>query len=370
MNAPLIHSPTGGSGAARTLACPGSIPLIEQTPIELRRKSSVYADDGTAKHTATAAIIADDLDPLSVVGRDFNGVVITREHVLDFIQPALSYVDPLLAEADAFLLDQRVRFPGVEGSFGTLDFLSRIGSKVNLVDFKFGTGITVRAVYPDAERGDLLNSQLMFYLAGARFSLPAFFEGVDRYEIAIVQPQTADGAEMVSTTEVSAEEIDDFEVAFQEACREAIGPSPRIQRGDHCRFCPAKVICPAHTGPLLNLAHFDLSVPATAKDRGEAFGQVLAAGLDLVEATKDLRTALHDEAKRLLKAGTPVPGYALSRGRTNRSWHDEAEATQALLDRRGDALAEAGRDPGQGPRPESPPGIYCFEPVRRLARPG
>ena len=57
---------------------------------------------------------------------------------------------------------------------------------------------------------------------------------------------------------------------------------------------------------------------------------LLAAGLDLVDAVKDIGKALHDQAKQALHAGDAVPGYALSAGRAVRHWHDEVAAVEAL----------------------------------------
>ena len=54
--------------------------------------------------------------------------------------------------------------------------------------------------------------------------------------------------------------------------------------------------------------------------------QLLAAGLNLVDAVKDIGTALRDQAKRALENGDIVPGYALSAGRAVRHWRDENAA--------------------------------------------
>jgi hypothetical protein len=72
--------------------------------------------------------------------------------------------------------------------------------------------------------------------------------------------------------------------------------------------------------------------------------------LELVDATKDLRTALHDQAKRALEEGDSVPGYALSAGRAERHWQNEDAAIGALIRlglARGDVIAETIRSPKQ-----------------------
>ena len=82
----------------------------------------------------------------------------------------------------------------------------------------------------------------------------------------------------------------------------------------------------------------------------EAYLQLLADGLNLVDAVKDIGTALHDQAKRALDSGDLVPGYALSAGRAVRHWRDENAAIGALIDLglgRDDIIAETMRSPKQ-----------------------
>jgi hypothetical protein len=63
----------------------------------------------------------------------------------------------------------------------------------------------------------------------------------------------------------------------------------------------------------------------------EAYLRLLAEGLNLVDAVKDIRTALHDQVKRALENGDNVPGYALSAGRAERRWRDDERTTIAAL---------------------------------------
>ena len=180
----------------------------------------------------------------------------------------------------------------------------------------------VLALYPDGDE-DVINAQLLFYAAAARHSLPEFFAGVDNIVLTILQPMSIEpDAEMVSSVTVTHAELDEFIAVYRAACEEALSPAPRLERGAMCRFCPARPICPAHTGPLLDLAQFEVPTPAAPPSK-EAYLQLLADGLNLVDAVKDIGKALHDQAKRALESGDLVPGYALSAGRAERHWRDE-----------------------------------------------
>ena len=195
----------------------------------------------------------------------------------------------------------------------------------------------VLALYPDGDV-DILNAQLLFYAASARHSLAQVLRRRRRHRSDDLQPQSIEpDAEMVSSVTVTHGELDEFVTVYRAACEEALTPAPRLERGAHCRFCPARPICPAHTGPLLDLAQFIVPTPLP-------FGGALSApaerrlsyscsptGLDLVDAVKDIGKALRDQARRALESGDVVPGYALSAGRAVRSWYDESVALAALI---------------------------------------
>ena len=223
----------------------------------------------------------------SLVGRTFNNYAITSDDVETALRSAYAYAGALIDTPEAeYYLERRVEFPSVDGAFGTVDLIVRIGSVVYIIDFKFGVGVRVLALYPDGEE-DVVNAQLAFYGAAARHTLPSFFAGVENVVLAIVQPFSIDlDAEPTSSVTVTHADLDEFIEAYRQACAEALAPSPRLQQGDWCRFCAARPICPAHTGPLLDLAQ--LTLPAPAPGGKKAYLQALAAALDLIESTKEI----------------------------------------------------------------------------------
>jgi hypothetical protein len=296
----------------------------------------------------------------SLVGKTIGSYTITLDDVDLALRPAYAYVAQLLDTPGAeFYREQRVRFPAIANAFGTADLFVRIGSAVHVADTKFGGGVQVPVLTPDGDE-DIINGQLLFYACGARHSLPEFFAGVETIVLTIVQPQSTDvDAEMVSSVEVTHDELDAFIKVYREACEEALSPAPRLQRGSWCRFCAARPICPAHTGPLLDLAQFAVPEPrdgAFAALFGvppatEDYLQTLAAGLNLIDAVKDIGVALRDQAKFALEHGDCVPGYALSAGRNERDWRDDEPTAIAALTSLGltrdDVVAEALRSPKQ-----------------------
>jgi hypothetical protein len=361
MNAPFVpaHSPFGGSVAMRVRRCPASVGLVEKVPAHLR-KSSAYAKRGTALHTAMALLIDNARSLDGLVGEIIGGYTITRDDVENALRPVYAYVDALLDTPGAeFYLEHRVVFPTIAGAFGTGDLIVRIGDTIHVVDFKFGAGVRVLALSPadDDPAADVINGQLLFYAAAARHSLREFFAGVDNVTLTILQPQSIEpDAEMVSSVAVTHAELDEFIAVYRAACEEALSPAPRLERGPWCRFCAAKPICPAHTGPLLDLAQIAVPTPPfggifTSPPSKAAYLQALADGLNLVDAVKDIRTTLHDQAKAALENGDLVPGYALSAGRAERHWRDDERTAIAALEslglERDDIIAEVMRSPKQ-----------------------
>ena len=347
------HSPFGGSVAARVLHCPAWVRLSAKVPEHLRR-ASAYADRGMALHAAMVRLIDEKESLESLVGKMIGAYMVTTDDVEIALRPAYAYVAQLLDTPGAeFYLERRVAFPTIAGAFGTVDLIIRIGNTIYIIDFKFGSGVRVLVLYPDGDE-DILNAQLLFYTAAARHSLPKFFAGIDRIVLTILQPQSIEpDAEMVSSVEVTHAELDEFVTVYRAACAEALSDAPRLERGAHCRFCAARPICPAHTSPLLDLAQFAMPTPVAfaAPPAKEAYLQLLADGLNLVDTIKDLRTALHDQAKRALENGDQVPGYVLSAGRAERHWRDDERATIAALKSLGlardDIVAETIRTPKQ-----------------------
>ena len=348
-----IHSPFGGSVAARVLHCPASVGLIEKVPAYLR-KVSAYADRGTALHEAMALLLDEAYSLDDLVGKTFGTYTITHDDIANALQPAFAYVVALLDTPGAeFFLEARITFPTVAGAFGTADLIVRIGRTVHVIDLKFGVGVRVLALRPadDDPAVDVINGQLLFYAAAAHHSLREFFAGVEDIVLTIVQPVSIDvDAEMVSSVTITHAELDAFVAVYRAACEQALAPEPHLQRGAWCRFCPARPICPAHAGPLLDFAQFVAPTFARATPSKEAYLQLLADGLNLVDAVKDIRGALHDQAKAALQNGDVVPDYALSAGRAERRWCDENAAISTLIKlglTRNDIMAEALRSPRQ-----------------------
>src|SRR6516165_8041382 len=235
-----VHSKFGASVAARVLRCSASVDLIQEVPAYLR-KSSAYADRGTACHAAITLLLAEDAHSCveNLAGKTFGNYTITPDDIENALRPAYAYVETLLDTPGAeYYLEQRVVFPAIPDTWGTVDLLVRIDRTIHVIDFKFGVGVRVLALSPDGDE-DIINAQLLFYAAAARHSLREFFAGVENIVLTILQPVSVDiDAEMVSSVAVTHAELDAFTAAYCATCEEALSDAPRLQSGSWCRFCP------------------------------------------------------------------------------------------------------------------------------------
>lgn len=287
----------GGSSAARVIACPGSVQLVRKAPPQVE---NAYMAAGTRLHNAIADILSDKPVDRSKFDDDENAK-------LNF---AVKFIDTLEAEEPDRVLEYdveaRVKWDRVAGAFGTVDFIGRLGDSAIVLDWKFGDGVMV-----DAKD----NAQLMFYALAAFRSNHWAFENAVFVELIIVQPFE------VRRWVTDAERILDFEQDLITALRIAESDTPPLWIGSHCRFCPAKAICPAQTGEIDRLVRRSLAELDPA-----ALGRALALADDL----EGFISAARGLVQQRLEAGLPVPGWKLVPKQARRKWVKEPDALAAL----------------------------------------
>ena len=150
----------GGSNAGRLLNCPASYQAILALPPSTD-VSSDYAEEGTFAHEVMDELmrvrqqgIAPEQLPgvaRSWVTREFYDRKLTYEHCDSMIIPALAHLEELESQYGGPFqvvgIEARVAFPGLPGAFGTVDLILQSPNYVLHVDWKFGSGVGVAAVY-------------------------------------------------------------------------------------------------------------------------------------------------------------------------------------------------------------------------------
>jgi hypothetical protein len=300
----------GGSTAKRVMRCPGSVKLVQQMP---PRPSSRYADEGTLCHTIMEAVLTQDRQPEEFIGDKLGDVTVTAELIETKIRPALEALDLIDPGREmTYECEAIVGFgDALPGVFGSADLVGRIGGTAIVLDWKFGDGVDVAVEE---------NPQAMFYAAAAmRTPKVAWaFKGVTSIECIIVQPTAAVPVKCWRTT---PNRIRDFERQLFAAVKEALGPDPSMETGDHCRWCAAKPVCPLLTGAVDRALKTSLQNIDAAR---------LGEMLEQAPLIEDYLLEVRLMAQQILENGLPVPGFKLVQKRATRQWIDADKAMAAL----------------------------------------
>jgi hypothetical protein len=334
----------GGSTAGRILNCPASWSATMALPPSANRASE-FAEEGTAMHEVMTHLMTERLKFFSdtqtriwtgaaraLLGRKFYDRDLTQDHLDTMILPALEALADLEKQHGGGFrvlgVELNVVFPGIPGAYGTCDLILGNEQVVLHVDWKFGQGVGVKAVYRD-EHGETVNAQLLFYTAGAMNVRKRMYTGNKTIVLAIIQPRSETPLTHVA---ISKKEVKWFIEDLQNAVIKAIERDPPRQKGEWCRFAPCKINCPLWTGPLLELAALMPVKRETTTDLSSPYGAYLAKAKALVETVAMLKKEVDEQMHSYLEAGGVIPGWRLKMKAKNRQWIDEDEVEQALHD--------------------------------------
>lgn len=300
------HSKLGASIANRWLNCPGSVSLCEKAPPP---RQSAYADEGTKAH---------DLAEQILKGKRPKGDAEMLGHVrtyTDFVKDLCLASGELLVETkvDLSYIDPRM--------FGTLDAaVVNLFGDLHIVDLKYGAGIAVEAKD---------NPQLAYYALGVANQYDFNFERVICH---IVQPRAFHPEGAIRSWTMSIEELKDWEFIFKTAVQR-LEKYPEVVAGDHCKFCPATVICPAVNERALDDAKLDFA-PMTPQlpHPNDLEPAQISAILKKAEVVENWISEVKDYAFDLMNRGGTVEGFKLVEKRSIRKWEDESKVEEALKD--------------------------------------
>lgn len=320
------HSKLGPSKAGRWLYCRASVGFIEKNAKKIPpEKPSAYAEEGKQAH---------DLGEKLLLGKKVD----LKKYPSEMVEHCEGYAKYVRTQMGMM---QNAKLY-VEGSIplyyakeevGTPDAVV-VGSKVVLVDLKYGEGISV-----EAKR----NPQLAIYLKSALTHLKIKLKPETVVVMVIYQPRAQDNR-FVRKWEITMRELDEFCAEIAEAATDILTEPDKqkfhCEPETVCRFCPAKIICPTYAGTLLGDAPeiepvLEL-VPAgevalsgfppvdTLSD--DQIGRLIGAAGPLKDWLKEITE--HAEAR--MAEGKPIPGTKLVLGRGSRDWSDEKKAFRVM----------------------------------------
>lgn len=315
-----VHSPLGGSAAERFIACRGSAALIHRLGRRTVTLEHDYTRHGIAAHEVVAACLQQGYDVWEVMDLDWNGISFEADETKS-MQDYLNFVRErvrVLTEkyGSAYLhVEYDIAHPDVHPLFyGRLDAGITAGNYAEILDYKHGEGIAV-----DAED----NAQLRYYASGFVYDM----HEIEHVGMWIVQPRGFHPAGPTRHAEMSLVALMcwmDYTLVpamCQADPTQPAHPDARtLTPGEHCRFCPAKLSCPAIRNELAVVENTGLKFVGTATH--EELGELMAK----IPRARMLIKALEEEALRRMQDGIELPGQKLVAKKVNRVWKADAEA--------------------------------------------
>lgn len=344
---PTVHARLSASSAHRWMNCPGTIRMSEG----IDDPETIYQLEGRAAHAlAEFALRQDVAKELHLMHwSDVPTVVVETEEgnknwpIDDTMREAVGlYVETvrdLHTKLGGKLYIERtfdlamLRPP--EPMFGTADAVIVGERTIDVIDLKYGAGVTVEVTD---------NAQLLYYALGAILAeftarvmdpaspvtvgddetiLRAATKLFDEVRITIVQPRAphTDGPVRSSLT-FTGQDIAIFALKLL-ACANDTQPSDaELRPGSWCRFCPARGHCPALADRAKLVAQTDFeSVPMEAPPDVEHMPiERVAAILQSVDVLNIFIAACKQRITHELEAGRDVPGWKLVNKRAQRQW--------------------------------------------------
>ena len=317
----MAHAKYSPSSSGSWSACVAYVPLSESEP----RSSSVYADEGTIGHamvsgwrknkfvkgfplTQLESLVADvevgDKIAKTLSGLDYD--VEIKPALFDAVHVAKQYSFAFPPDS-VYFVDTAVPLHGITGeqnAFGTLDLGVVTPTHLVILDDKFGAGVKV---------SPFENTQLIMYALGFIDFITPFVDVPDQIILTIHQPKVDEEPQEWETTR---EELESWRIILQTAVTASEHPNARFNPtpgAKQCRFCPAKLKCPA-TKQAITESHIEFN-GAPLDMLADRYSRVALLRSYCDEIELQLRTALLN--------GKLVPGYKLITGREgNRAWGD------------------------------------------------
>ena len=314
------HAKLSASGASRWATCPGSVQMEEGIP----DKESVYAQEGTLAHEMSELKLKHYLDPKGFGKRKLNAAIKKlKENELyqaEMDSYTDTYVDFIKEKALSFSshpyieIEKRVDFSRwVDGGFGTCDCVLIHGSTLSIIDLKYGKGVPVSAEQ---------NEQLILYALGAYDAFNLIYN-LDKIELNIVQPRINN----FTTWEISLTELLLWGDYFKVQAEKALGGNGElVPSAKACKFCKARDICTARAENNLSLeSEINLKPNEIPKDK---LYEYISRGEDIAKWVADLKAYALDMCLR----GEDIKGLKAVAGRTSRSWTNQDEAINKLIE--------------------------------------
>ena len=304
---PTPHSPRGASSAERWLNCQGSVALIDAVKVKphyFEDDDPDWRRDGIEAHELAADCLNTDTDAWE--GDEAKYPTLTAE-MMKAVQVHIDYVRSRSGWKFAELKMHRPEFHDL--MYGTTDVAVLDPDNLEIIDYKHGVGIVV-----EVEE----NPQMMYYAFMVIDELGKAWANDAPITLTIVQPRVSwrDPIRSWTTTVgfIRAWAIETLLPVMSQAYADGF-----LSPGEHCRFCPAKLLCPA-------MLSIGAGVAKLTVDEIKAMSDpVLSDLLHKAPLIRMLLKELNAEAyRRMVLAKGKLPGWKVVAAIVDRIWKPEA----------------------------------------------
>lgn len=315
------HALLSASGAKRWMACPPSARLEDSFPEE---QTSDFAEEGTFAHAYAELLLKNNLNmlPKKVFDKEQKELQKSKYYsqaLEDYIQSYVSIIMEHSSEAKSkcndsmILLEQKVDYSlWVPEGFGTSDVLIISDGAMEVIDLKYGKGVSVSAED---------NPQMRLYALGALNVFSDLYD-INTVKMTIIQPRL----DSISTDSIEVVDLINWaEFELAEKARLAYAGEGEFQAGEHCKFCKAKATCRARADENLQLAKYEFAVPALLAE--SEISEILKKVEQLQAWASDVKDYAYEQAT---KHGKKWTGWKLVEGRSNRMYRDKDEVAAKL----------------------------------------
>ena len=315
-----LHAKLSASGSEKWMTCTPSAKMEEPFPDE----SSVFAAEGTFAHAVFEQELlhflgrpAEDLDPADVEQYDSPAL---RDHVMDAVRAVIERIKEAysVCKDPKILVEQRLDFsPWVPEGFGTGDVVIVTDDLIEVMDLKYGKGITV-----EAEN----NSQMRLYGLGA-YNEHGHLYDIKHCRMTILQPRLNNYA----SEQIGIDKLLDWgRDVVKPLAKKAWAGEGEMVAGEHCTkgFCRARYQCPQRAKQAYELASASFALVEPELLSMEQIVKVLPKADMLIDWLNDVKSYALKEAEN----GADIPGYKLVEGRSNRKYSKPDAVAKRLID--------------------------------------
>ena len=280
------------------MRCPGSVTLIKTLGIGPEGGDETeYSREGTAAHAILSACLKSGQDAWESCNDADTALA---------VQEAIDKCRSLITPHGTTYVEEHVTSDIHTDFGGTVDFAHVADSLLNVVDYKHGVGIPVEVDH---------NPQLMYYAFGILQKHP----DVRRVVIHIVQPRCPHPDGSIRRFVLSAEELTEWVETTLAPAMERTAFDDTLDAGPHCRFCPAKLVCPLMASLFEAACTSDPAAVVTMTD------EFLGRQFQLVDPVQMYLKAVRDEVSRRVLSGRKIGSAKLVAKKADRVYREGAE---------------------------------------------